>query len=177
VPDGCVDLLWHEGSLFVAGPDVEAARPELPPGTTVIGLRFQPGAAVAWLGLPMSEIVGRQVELAALWGRRASRLAADIGTDDPPAAVLARLQSGLASLAAESFALVITDIVMPDMEGLETIKRIRRGNPALPIIAISGGGSSQIDYLKFARKFGANAALAKPFDPAELLDLATQLIA
>jgi two-component system, chemotaxis family, chemotaxis protein CheY len=86
-------------------------------------------------------------------------------------------ESGLASLAAESFALVITDIVMPDMEGLETIKRIRRGNPALPIIAISGGGSSQIDYLKFARKFGADAALAKPFDPAELLDLATQLIA
>jgi CheY-like chemotaxis protein len=86
-------------------------------------------------------------------------------------------EAGLASLAAESFALVITDIVMPDMEGLETIKRIRRGNPALPIIAISGGGSSQIDYLKFARKFGANAALAKPFDPAELLDLATQLIA
>jgi len=54
VPDGCVDLLWHEGGLFVAGPDVEAARPALPPGTTVIGLRFQPGAAVPWLGLPMT---------------------------------------------------------------------------------------------------------------------------
>jgi CheY-like chemotaxis protein len=83
---------------------------------------------------------------------------------------------GLASLETESFALVITDIVMPDMEGLETIKRMRRGNPALPIIAISGGGSSQIDYLNFARKFGANAVLAKPFDPAALLDLATQLV-
>jgi DNA-binding response OmpR family regulator len=86
-------------------------------------------------------------------------------------------EAGLASLAAESFALVITDIVMPDMEGLETIKRIRRGNPTLPIIAISGGGSNQIDYLKFARKFGANAVLAKPFEPAELLDIATRLLA
>jgi DNA-binding response OmpR family regulator len=85
-------------------------------------------------------------------------------------------EAGLASLAAESFALVITDIVMPDMEGLETIKRMRRGNPAMPIIAISGGGSSQVDYLKFARKFGADAVLAKPFDPDELLALATRLV-
>ena len=102
VPDGCVDLLWHDGGLFVAGPDVEAARPALPPGTTVIGLRFQPGAAVPWLGLPMSAIVGRQVELGSLWGRRASRLAADIAVDDPPAAILARLQSGLAGQAPSS---------------------------------------------------------------------------
>src|SRR5258708_22083859 len=84
---------------------------------------------------------------------------------------------GLARLAAGSFALVITDIVMPDIEGLETIKRIRQGNPAIPIIAISGGGDDQIDYLKFAEKFGANAVLAKPFDPAELLAIAAQLLA
>src|SRR5262245_46386163 len=76
VPDGCVDLLWQDGGLFVAGPDIEAARPDLAPGTTVIGLRFEPGAAVRWLGLSMSEIVGQRVELGALWGRRASRLAA-----------------------------------------------------------------------------------------------------
>jgi AraC-like DNA-binding protein len=102
VPDGCVDLLWHDGGLFVAGPDLEATRPDLAPGTTVIGLRFQPGAATSWLGLPMSEIVGRQVDLASLWGRRAGRLAAGIGGDDPPAAILARLQSGLAEVAPAS---------------------------------------------------------------------------
>lgn len=86
-------------------------------------------------------------------------------------------EAGLASLAAASFALVITDIVMPDMEGLETIKRIRRASPTMPIIAISGGGSSRVDYLKFARKFGADAVLAKPFDPAELCALTTRLLA
>jgi AraC-like DNA-binding protein len=102
VPDGCVDLLWHDGGLFVAGPDLEAARPDLPPGTTVIGLRFQPGAAAAWLGLPMSQIVGQQVELGALWGRRAGRLAAGIAADDPPSAVLAQLQAGLANLVPTS---------------------------------------------------------------------------
>ena len=51
VPDGCVDLLWQEGGLFVVGPDVTAARPPLAPGTTVVGLRFRAGAAAQWLGL------------------------------------------------------------------------------------------------------------------------------
>ena len=86
-------------------------------------------------------------------------------------------EAGLAALAADGVALVITDIVMPDMEGLETIKRIRRSRPDIPIIAISGGGSSQLDYLKFARRLGADAALAKPFDPAELLEIAERLLA
>ena len=85
-------------------------------------------------------------------------------------------KTGLASLTAQSFALVITDIVMPDMEGLETIKRIRQINPDMPIIAISGGGNDQMDYLKFAQRFGANAVLAKPFDPAELLKVVAQLV-
>jgi CheY-like chemotaxis protein len=86
-------------------------------------------------------------------------------------------QRGIASLATNSFALVITDIVMPDTEGLETIKRIRQASPDMPIIAISGGGSNQVDYLKFAQKFGANAVLAKPFDPAELLQIVARLTA
>jgi CheY-like chemotaxis protein len=83
----------------------------------------------------------------------------------------------MTKLASQSFAVVITDIVMPDMEGLETIKRIRQTNANMPIIAISGGGSNQVDYLKFAEKFGANAVLAKPFDPAELLTIVARLLA
>jgi AraC-like DNA-binding protein len=99
VPDGCVDLLWLEGGLFIAGPDIEAALPELVPGTTVIGLRFRSGAAVRWLRVPMSDIVGRRVDLRALWGRKAVRLVEDIGAAEAPAAILDRLQSGLARLA------------------------------------------------------------------------------
>ncbi|QSI31863.1 helix-turn-helix domain-containing protein [Variovorax sp. RKNM96] len=68
VPDGCVDLIWRAGRLWVAGPDVVAARPVLPPGARVLGARFQPGAARHWLGLPLSEIVGQSVELADLRG-------------------------------------------------------------------------------------------------------------
>jgi DNA-binding response OmpR family regulator len=85
-------------------------------------------------------------------------------------------ERGIASLADSDVGLVITDIVMPDMEGLETIKRIREIQPDMPIIAISGGGSSEVDYLKFAQRFGANAVLAKPFDPAELLEIVAELL-
>ena len=79
VPDGCVDLLWREGALRVAGPDVTSATPIPQPGATIIGARFQPGAARNWLGLPMSEIVGLQIDLAELWGRRASEMSDRIG--------------------------------------------------------------------------------------------------
>lgn len=70
VPDGCVDLLWRNGRLTVAGPDVTVARPVLAAGSTVLGARFHAGAAVPWLGLPMSEIVGRSVDLADIWDPR-----------------------------------------------------------------------------------------------------------
>jgi CheY-like chemotaxis protein len=83
---------------------------------------------------------------------------------------------GIATLAAESFDLIITDIVMPDMEGLETIRRIRQISPDIPIIAMSGGGDHRVDYLNFAQKLGANAVLAKPFDPADLLKMVAQLL-
>jgi AraC-like DNA-binding protein len=76
LPDGCVDLLWRDGRLYVVGPDVVAAHPQLTPGAQVLGARFQPGAARAWLGLPLSEIVGTAVELDALLGVRARRMAA-----------------------------------------------------------------------------------------------------
>jgi hypothetical protein len=68
LPDGCVDVIWRANRLLVVGPDITAARPDLPPGAHVIGARFQPGAARHWLGLPLSEIVGQSVELADLRG-------------------------------------------------------------------------------------------------------------
>jgi DNA-binding response OmpR family regulator len=69
-----------------------------------------------------------------------------------------------------TFDLVITDIVMPEEEGLGTIMKLRRKTPALKIIAISGGGSvAPEDYLSMARKFGAAQTLAKPFSGDELL--------
>src|SRR5262245_58297522 len=78
VPDGCVDLVWWDDRIVVAGPDISSAHSVPTPGMTLLGLRFQPGAAAGWLGLPMSEIVGRQINLGDVWGRRAPDLSAMI---------------------------------------------------------------------------------------------------
>lgn len=66
--------------------------------------------------------------------------------------------------------LVVTDILMPDKEGIETILDLRRLAPTLPIIAMSGGTvRGKIDVLGMARRFGAVRTYAKPFDPFEML--------
>ena len=71
---------------------------------------------------------------------------------------------GLALLDESTFQLVVTDIVMPEKEGLETILTIRR-TMDIPIIAISGGGRNlPMNYLKAAAKFGADYAFTKPID-------------
>lgn len=85
-------------------------------------------------------------------------------------------EAGIKLAAAADFDLVITDIVMPGTEGLETIKQIRRDKPDIKILAVSGGGSSKGDYLRYAERLGANAALAKPFEPVEFLDIVAALI-
>ncbi|QCI66919.1 helix-turn-helix domain-containing protein [Phreatobacter stygius] len=99
VPDGCVDIVWLAGRLHVAGPDIEVALPEPPPGAGIVGMRFAPGAAARWLGLPMSELVGRQVALTDLWGGRARDLTNRVGDAETVERRLTALQSGLATLA------------------------------------------------------------------------------
>ena len=65
--------------------------------------------------------------------------------------------------------IMITDLVMPEKEGLETIDEVRRQYPALKIIAMSGGGRiNASDYLKIARAMGADQVLAKPFSIDEI---------
>ena len=85
-------------------------------------------------------------------------------------------EAGITLAAATDFDLVITDIVMPGTEGLETIKQIRRHKPDIKILAVSGGGSSKGDYLHYAERLGANAALAKPFEPIEFLEVVAALV-
>jgi len=83
---------------------------------------------------------------------------------------------GLELLSTETFDVVVTDILMPDMEGLETIRRLNANVSKCKIIAMSGGGTGSVDYLRFAEKLGATATLRKPFAPNEILDLLNRLL-
>ena len=74
VPDGCADLIWTGKELRIAGPDRQAKIEHISPGTTFIGLRFQPAAAAAWLRTPLSELVGTRAQLERFWGNEAVRL-------------------------------------------------------------------------------------------------------
>jgi len=69
------------------------------------------------------------------------------------------------ALAGDTVNLMITDIVMPDQDGIECIRITRAAHPELPIIAISGGGRLRTEnYLRLAKAMGARAVFQKPFD-------------
>ena len=66
--------------------------------------------------------------------------------------------------------LLVTDIFMPDVDGIETIARFKSEFPSVPVIAMSAGGAAKMqDYLRIAGYIGADAVLAKPFGVEELV--------
>jgi DNA-binding response OmpR family regulator len=84
---------------------------------------------------------------------------------------------GLAATRSEDFDLVISDIEMPGMDGVEMIRVLRREKPVLKIIAMSGGDEVGHDWrLVQAERIGANRILHKPFLVGELLRLVEECI-
>lgn len=85
---------------------------------------------------------------------------------------------GISAFRREHPDLVISDIIMPEQEGIGTIRQILGEKPDAKIIAISGGGRiGNTDFLQIARKMGARDVLPKPFDPDELLSRITICLA
>ena len=87
---------------------------------------------------------------------------------------------GLEAVAAyktQSVDLIITDIVMPEKEGIELIMELKGIDPSVKIIAISGGGRiNPEDYLKWARRFGVDNTFSKPVDRQKLLAAVSGLL-
>jgi DNA-binding response OmpR family regulator len=84
---------------------------------------------------------------------------------------------GLVRYREDPADVVITDIIMPEKDGIETIVDLRRGDSAPKVIAISGGGLvSPHDYLRSAKLLGADLALAKPFTGGEILAAVEQVL-
>jgi len=70
--------------------------------------------------------------------------------------------------------MMICDMVMPDRDGIETIKDARKKYPELPIISMSGmdsGGKNFLDYLDYSYKLGANNIILKPLNKIKILDM------
>jgi DNA-binding NtrC family response regulator len=87
-------------------------------------------------------------------------------------------KEALARYRERSADIVVTDMVMPDCEGLELIREIRQIDRAVPILAMSGGGRTRADdYLKLAMRLGASLTLAKPFSGDALIDAIETAIA
>ncbi|MFE1795652.1 helix-turn-helix domain-containing protein [Streptomyces sp. NPDC059517] len=104
LPDGCMDLLWTEGRLFVAGPDTRAyaSGTDGPGGARrYAGVRFFPGTAPSYLGVPAHELRDRRVDLADLWdGGEVRRLTERVDAAADPAVALEAVAMGRAADAA-----------------------------------------------------------------------------
>jgi CheY-like chemotaxis protein len=86
-------------------------------------------------------------------------------------------REGMALYRAEPTDLVISDILMPEREGLQTIRELRREFPEAKIIAVSGGGpGGTMNFLKAAKLLGAERTLWKPFELDELRQVVREVL-
>jgi DNA-binding NtrC family response regulator len=80
------------------------------------------------------------------------------------------------ALTIGAFDVVLTDVIMPEKDGMQVISELRKKFPEVRIIAMSGGGHvSRDQYLKIAKGLGAHAVLEKPFANQKLLDTVASL--
>ena len=81
-------------------------------------------------------------------------------------------------LEKEEFDLIITDVIMPDCDGIELVMTVRKKLPDIKVIVMSGGGRVRADhYLNLAEKLGAARVFEKPFNTAELRETVKELLA
>lgn len=86
-------------------------------------------------------------------------------------------RAGLERFAAQPADLVMTDIIMPDMDGNELIAKLRAVAPKVKIVAVSGGGRVRnLGVLQVAQKFGADRVLSKPFRKEDVLRVVDELL-
>ena len=87
-------------------------------------------------------------------------------------------KAALQLLRNQPVEIVITDMIMPEMDGVETIVKLRRDHPHVKIVAVSGDGiAGPASYLRVARSLGVHQVLAKPFTASEILNAITSALA
>ena len=128
LPDGCIDLMWHDGELIVAGPDTRAQVASL---GSYAAIRFAPGTAPGLLGVPADELRDRRVPLTELWtGSRVRELAGRVAAAERKGAALETIAL---ELAAE-----------PDPAMTELVRRLRAGSSVAAAAADAGFSERQL---------------------------------
>jgi AraC-like DNA-binding protein len=134
LPDGCMDLIWLEGRLLVAGPDTRAHLVPREPGTRYAGLRFPPGHGPALLGVPAHELRDSRVPLDALWpGGHVRRLTERICEAMDPSAALE-------AVGAQR----LREVETPDPLLTAVAAALRAGKPVSAVAQASGLGERQL---------------------------------
>jgi DNA-binding response OmpR family regulator len=86
-------------------------------------------------------------------------------------------EEGVAEFRRQNAVLVITDIFMPEKDGLEVIRELRSLAPSLPILVTSGRArAGRVDFLETAIRLGASDVLAKPFDAEAIVSRVRQML-
>ena len=86
-------------------------------------------------------------------------------------------REGILCMESESIDMILTDVLMPEKDGIEVIIEAKQKYPNVKILAISGGGYiSAANYLKMAKNLGANESVMKPFDIDDLLGKVNKLL-
>ncbi|MFD8890654.1 helix-turn-helix domain-containing protein [Streptomyces sp. NPDC059566] len=134
LPDGCMDLLWADGRLLVAGPDTGPHPAGEVPGGAFSGIRLAPGTAPALLGVPAHLLRDRRVPLTELWSPREVRRLSGLveGYGDA--------RAGLEALAGTRAAAAGP----PDPLAAEVAARLRAGEPVAAIARAVGLGERQL---------------------------------
>lgn len=124
LPDACVDIVWSQGRLIVAGPATAPVLAPATPGQGRCGVRFRVGLAGASLGLPASELLDESVGLAEVWGTAGKRLEDRVAAADAP---LAALVGGVAERIADAREDLVRQAVLRMHGGEAGVAGLARG--------------------------------------------------
>lgn len=140
LPDGCMDLLWLNGRLVVAGPDTRGYPTTAPPGTRISGIRFFPGTAPALLGVPARELLDRRADLDELWcPARVRPLAEFLAAAPDPLAGLDRIAADAAD-ATEP----------PDPAVRAVVRRLAQGSTVAAVAESLGLGERRLHRMSLS---------------------------